>query len=67
MREFKRFFIDMSPKDDDLNKILEIAKTENCSVELTWFVMYSGQYRVIAHPYSTIEELRDMVPKIYAV
>ena len=67
MREFKRYYNETPPKDNELTQILDIAKTEDCYVELTWFVPYSGWYKVIAHPNSTIEELQERVPKMYGV
>lgn len=57
MREFKRFYNETAPFDHELMQILDIAKTEGRSVELTWFE-YPNWCKVIAHPDNTLNDLR---------
>ena len=67
IKELKTYVCDQTPKDDDIRQIIDIARRDHCCVKLIWLVKYSGNYTVVADENSTIEEVKEQIPKYYGV
>ncbi len=66
MKQIKEYLCDdKKPTDDEINNGVMIANSENCVVKLTWFVPYSGHYRLYITPGMSIEECREKLPRRY--
>lgn len=58
---------DRTPTDDDLLKCIEIAKEDDCIVHLQWCLKWSGNYYVQVTKDSTLETIKERLPKIYGI
>ena len=67
--EVKRYMcpFDTTPKDDDIEKCIELAKQNDCVIELFWRMKWSGNYSRYIYPESTFDEIKESLPKIYGV
>lgn len=67
IQELKTYICNTVPKDDDILKAIDIAKNEHVLIKLQWHVNYSGTYHVVISQDSTIESVREQMPKIYPI
>lgn len=67
IQELKTYICDTVPKDDDILKAMDIVKKEHVVIKLQWYVTYSGTYNVVIAQDSTIESVREQMPKIYPI
>ena len=67
MKEIKHYFCDSIPQDEDLLKCIEIAKKEECLIDLMWFVEYNGKHNIIINQNSTLNDLKNELPKYYGL
>ena len=58
---------DTVPNDEDLLKCIEIAKKNDCMVQLKWCLKWSGNYYITATKDSTLESLKERMPKTYGL
>lgn len=58
---------DGTPSDEEIRKVLEIVKKEDCIVKLRWFFPYSGRYELYITKDMSFEECMDALPKCYPV
>ena len=68
----KKYFCDRIPTEEDIFNTIELAKREDCIIELTWYGPAHGFYGddthyVMINPLNTVEEILDKLPKIYGV
>jgi hypothetical protein len=69
IKELKSYIceFDTVPTDDDLMQAIEIAKKDNCVVEIHWTLKWSGHYARYFYADDTLETARDKLPKIYGM
>ena len=68
MKLIKEYMCDnRTPTDKEIEEAVNIATTEDCVVKLFWVHPYSGEYRAYIKPNTTIEEVKENLPKCYAV
>ena len=68
MKPIKEFMCDYTkPSDKEIEEAVSIASTEDCVVKLYYNYPYSGNYKVYVHPNETVEEVKEKLPKCYAV
>ena len=67
--EVKEFMcpFDCTPSDNDIMLSIEIAKKENCIVRLSWLLKWSGKFERFIYPESTLEDIKNTLPKIYGI
>ena len=66
VKTFKCDF-DHTPSDDDILECIELAKKYDCVIELTWCLKWSGHYSRYVYKDSTLESVKDTLPKIYGM
>lgn len=67
MKEVKLFKCEKTPTDDEITESIKLATEQNIVVRLEWFVQYSGTYRTDIDSDSTIETVRNSMPKVYPI
>lgn len=55
------------PSDEDILECIEMAKLENCIIQLNWTLQWSGPYCRYIYPENTLEQIKDSLPKIYGI
>ena len=58
---------DHVPSDADLLKCIDIAKGNGCIVQLQWTLKWSGNYFIQVTKDSTLQTLKDKLPKSYGI
>lgn len=66
IQELKIYLCDR-PHEDEIRQAMEISKRDNCIIELRWFVEYSGWYKALVEPGSTIQDVEKQIPKMYGI
>ena len=71
MTEIKSFWIDSTPKLDDIKQAFELAKTD-VAVSIRWYVKYNGSHerittKEIIDEYTCEEYFEKCIPHIYGV
>lgn len=71
MLEVKTYMLDemdQTPTLEDIKECVEIAKRDNCVVNLLWYKQYSGKYsRYIWANNDPQEYFNKHIPRIYGV
>lgn len=67
IKEVRTYWCDGQPQDEDIQKGLDIAKTDKCIVNIRWTVHWSGVFTVSMNEESTVEEVKEQLPKGYPV
>lgn len=71
MIEIKQYWIEDTPKIEDVEMAFRIVKEQNVVVQLKWYVEYSGSYRVFIHPddieIGVKKFFEHKIPHIYGV
>lgn len=63
----KTYACDGTPRDEDVLQAIEIAQRENCQIMLCWHVKWSGNYSVLVKPDSTLESVKEKIPRVYGI
>ena len=63
----KTYLCNRTPEDDDILQAMEIVKHDHCFVKILWSIPYSGTYYVIVSFDSTLEYVKEQIPKIYGI
>lgn len=58
---------DCVPNDADFLKCIDIAKGNGCIVQLQWTLKWSGNYSIQVTKDSTLQTLKDKLPKTYGI
>ena len=68
MKLIKEYMCDKrTPSDKEIEEAVNIATTEDCVVKLFWIYPYSGEYKAYVYPADTVEEVKEKLPKCYAL
>ena len=67
MKEIKTFMADDRPLIGEVDRCAQIASTENCIVELKWFVKWNGWHNVFVKPGDNPQDIYDRLPKVYGI
>jgi hypothetical protein len=71
MKEIKHYWIEDTPKIEDIKEAFKIVKEQDVVVEIKWYVPYSGTYArsiMSKHTRLTPEEyFEECIPHIYGV
>ena len=71
IKEIKTYLIDelsTTPTLDDIQACVEIAKENDCIVELNWIMKWSGQYSRYIRATDDPQEFYDTkLPKVYGI
>lgn len=56
-----------SPSDNDIKECIELAKKDNCVINLVWTLKWSGHFSRYIHPNSTFEDIKNTMPRCYGM
>lgn len=65
--EIKDYFSLGEPTDEDIIEAIELAKKNNCIINLIWFIEYSGRYNQYIRKEDTLKIVKERLPKIYGI
>lgn len=67
IQEVKNYKCDSTPNEQDIQQAISISESTGCLINLYWIKSYSDKYSVIVSPDSTVESIKEKMPKYYCI
>jgi hypothetical protein len=64
--EIKHYYCDNTPSDMDILEGMNIAKEKQCRVTIHWFA-WGWEYTVTIDENSSLDEVKEQMPKVYGM